>query len=71
MAKKRRRFTARFKKRVALEALRERDTIQAIAARQGVHTSQVTAWKRQAVEGLEDVFSGPGCHCRSNTPHFC
>ena len=32
MAKKRRRFTARFKKRVALEALRERDTIQAIAA---------------------------------------
>ena len=60
MAKKRRRFTARFKKRVALEALRERDTIQAIAARHGVHTSQVTAWKRKALEGLEDVFSGSG-----------
>ena len=60
MAKKRRRFTARFKKRVALEALRERDTIQAIAARHGVHMSQVTAWKRKALEGLEDVFSGSG-----------
>ena len=52
MAKKRRRFTAQFKKRVALEALRERDTIQTIAARHGVHPSQVTAWKRQAMEGL-------------------
>lgn len=60
MAKKRRRFTAAFKKRVALEALRERETIQAIAARHGVHPSQVTAWKRQALEGLEDVFARPG-----------
>ena len=33
MAGKRRRFTAEFKKRVALEALRERDTVQAIASR--------------------------------------
>ena len=60
MAKKRRRFTAQFKKRVALEALRERDTVQAIAARHGVHPSQVTAWKRQAMEGLGEVFTRPG-----------
>ena len=33
MSKKRCRFTADFKKRVALEALREQDTVQAIAAR--------------------------------------
>ena len=32
MARKRRRFTAEFKARVALEALRERDSVQAIAA---------------------------------------
>ncbi len=57
MAKKRRRFTARFKKRVALEALREREKIQEIAARHQVQPSQVTAWKRK---GLEDVFSGSG-----------
>ena len=61
MTRKRRRFTADFKKRVvALEALRERDTVQAIAARHEVHPNQVGAWKRQAVEGLEDVFSQPG-----------
>ena len=60
MARKRRRFTAEFKKRVALDALRERETVQAIAARHEVHPSQVNAWKRQAVEGLEEVFSQPG-----------
>ena len=60
MTGKRRRFTAEFKKRVALEALRERDTVQAIAARYEVHPNQVSAWKRQAVEGLDGVFSQPG-----------
>ena len=60
MIRKRRRFTADFKKRVALEALREPDTVQVIAARHEVHPTQVSAWKRQAVEGLEKVFSQPG-----------
>ena len=60
MTRKRRRFTADFKKRVALEALRERDTVQAIASRYEVHPNQVSAWKRQAVEGLGEVFSLPG-----------
>ena len=60
MARKRRRFTAEFKKRVALEALRERDTVQAIASRYEVHPNQVSAWKRQAVDSLDEVFSGVG-----------
>ncbi|MCY3687569.1 MAG: transposase [Gammaproteobacteria bacterium] len=60
MTRKRRRFTAEFKKRVALEALRERDTVQAIASRYEVHPNQVSAWKRQAVESLDEVFSGAG-----------
>ena len=46
MARKRRRFTAEFKARVALEALRERDSVQAIAARHELHANQVTTWKR-------------------------
>ena len=46
MARKRRRFTADFKRRVALEALRERDPAQVIAARYEVHPNQVGAWKR-------------------------
>ena len=58
MARKRRRFTAEFKARVALEALRERDSVQAIAARRELHPNQVTTWKRQLLEGLPEVFAG-------------
>ena len=56
----RRRFTAEFKARVALAALRGDKTIQEIATRHKVHPNQVSSWKRQAVEGLGAVFSnGP------------
>ena len=53
----RRRFTAGFKARVALEALRGDKTIQEIASRHKVHPNQVSAWKRQAVDGLDSIFS--------------
>ena len=58
--KRRRRFTADFKKRVALEALRGDRTVQAIAAKHEVHPNQVGTWKRQAVEGLDEVFARGG-----------
>ena len=58
MARKRRRFTAEFKARVALEALRERDSLQAIATRHELHPNQVSAWKRQLLEGMPEVFAG-------------
>ena len=54
---KRRRFTADFKAKVALEALRGDKTIQQIAAKHKVHPNQVSAWKRQAMDGLSAVFS--------------
>ncbi len=53
----RRRFTADFKAKVALEALRGDKTIQEIAGRHKVHPNQVSAWKRQAMDGLGVVFS--------------
>ena len=57
MATKRRRFTAQFKARVALEAFRGDRTIQAIAAKHQVHPNQVSGWKRQAQTGLEELFA--------------
>ncbi len=53
----RRRFTADFKAKVALEALRGDRTIQDIAAKHKVHPNQVSTWKRQAMDGLGAVFS--------------
>lgn len=54
---KRRTFTADFKAKVALEALRGDRAIQEIASRHKVHPNQVSAWKRQAMDGLGAVFS--------------
>ena len=54
---KRRRFTADFKARVALDALRGDKTVQEIAARYKVHPNQVSTWKRQAMDGLGAIFS--------------
>ncbi len=48
---RRRRFTADFKAKVALEALRGDRTIQEIAGKHKVHPNQVSTWKRQAVIG--------------------
>jgi transposase len=53
----RRRFSADFKARVALDALRGDKTIQEIATKHKVHPNQVSTWKRQAMDGLSEVFS--------------
>jgi transposase len=62
----RRRFTGEFKAGVALEALRGDKTVQEIAARHQVHPNQVSAWKRQAVDGLSEVFSNGADHERQD-----
>jgi transposase len=52
------RYSAEFKAKVALEALRgELTTVQA-AAKHSIHHTMVGEWKRQAVEGMAVVFSG-------------
>ncbi len=55
---KRRKFSAAFKAKVALEALRGDQTLAELAARHQVHPNLITKWKRQAGEGLAGIFSG-------------
>ena len=57
MSMKRRRFSGTLKTKIALEALRGDRTLQEIASKHQLHPNQVGAWKRQAVEGLSEVFS--------------
>ncbi|MEH6647328.1 transposase [Sulfitobacter sp.] len=54
---KRRSFSDKFKATMALEALRRDRTAQEIAAKHKVHPTQVTTWKRQAIDRLTGVFS--------------
>ena len=58
MTEKRRRYSAEFKAKVALEALRGELTIAQLVAKHGVHQTLINAWKRQAVAGMAAVFSG-------------
>ena len=55
---KRRNFSAQFKAKVALEALRGERTLSELAARYEIHPSVITNWKKRAREGLGDVFAG-------------
>ena len=58
MRGKRTRYSADFKAKVALEALRGELTTARLAARHGIHRTMVGDWKRQAMEGLAAVFCG-------------
>ena len=55
---KRKRYSAEFKARVALEAIKGEKTVAEMATRFVIHPNQVSDWKRQAVEGLTGVFTG-------------
>ena len=58
MAGKRRQYSAGFKAKVALEAIRGEATIAELVSKHGVHQTLINAWKQQAIEGMAGVFSG-------------
>jgi transposase len=58
MAGKRTRYSADFKAKVALEALRGELTAAQLAAKHGIHQTMVGDWKRLAMEGLTAMFAG-------------
>lgn len=52
----RKRFGAKLKTDVALEALRGEKTIASIASEFKVHPSQVSSWKKQLQKNIPQVF---------------
>ncbi len=56
MKKQRRKHTAEFKAKVALEALKGMDTVHEIAAKYEVHPGQVSNWKNELLDRVPELF---------------
>jgi len=57
MTQKRRNHKPDFKAKVALEALKERESIETLAKKFELSPSQISAWKATALLKLSEVFS--------------
>ena len=57
MASPRRKFSACFKAKVALAAVRKEGTSSELACRFGVHATQVAQWQHQLEQSARSVFS--------------
>jgi transposase-like protein len=57
MPKQRNQYSADFKAKVALEAIKGQYTVNEIASRYRVHPNLVTNWKKLALTQLPDLFS--------------
>ncbi|WP_373862954.1 IS3 family transposase [Halomonas halmophila] len=60
MSRKRRQYSADFKAKVALAALKDDQTTSEIAARFEIHPTMVSQWKRELLENANGVFESKG-----------
>jgi transposase len=58
MANTRKRYSADFKAKMALEALKGKLMLAQLAAKHGVHQTMTSTCRKQAMDGLASVFSG-------------
>ena len=56
MKRSRRKFTSAFKAKVAIEALRERESLAELSKRYDVHPTIISKWKKEFLEKSASVF---------------
>jgi len=54
---KRRKFTAKFKTKVVLSALKEREGLSELAQKYELAPTQISKWKKDFLQGAESIFS--------------
>ena len=54
--KKRKQYSAAFKAKVALEAIKEEKTVAEIASEYEIHPTLVSKWRREVEENLANLF---------------
>jgi transposase-like protein len=53
-----RQFSAEFKAKVAREAIRGEKTVAELASQFKVHPTQISQWKKQALDQIPEAFTG-------------
>ena len=56
MKQKRRKFSGAFKAKVAIEAIKERDSLAELSKRYEVHPTVISKWKMEFLEKTSGVF---------------
>lgn len=56
MKRTRRKFSASFKAKVAIEAIKEQISLQELAAKFELHPNQISSWKREFSDNAELAF---------------
>ena len=54
----RRKFTSKFKTTVALEAIKERESLSSLAQKYELLPQQISNWKRELLYGADSIFKG-------------
>lgn len=57
MASVRKKHTAEFKAKVAVEAIRQQKTTNELTVEYGIHATQINTWKKQALAAIPEAFS--------------
>ncbi|RYZ50639.1 MAG: transposase [Sphingobacteriales bacterium] len=56
----RRKFSAEFKAKVCIEAIKEQQTIEALSKKYELHPTQITSWKKEFLSQSAAVFEKAG-----------
>lgn len=54
---KRKQYSAEFKAKVALAAIRGDGTVAELASRYQIHPNMISKWKRDALDGMKETFA--------------
>ena len=54
----RRKYSAKFKSRVALEAIREQKTLAELSKEYEVSVNQISLWKQETIRNMDMLFGG-------------
>ena len=67
MKQNRKRYSAEYKAKVALEAIKGEETLAQLSVRYSIHPNQIAKWKKEALAGLAEVFANKDTPRRKNS----